>query len=118
MRLSYIWCHRIYTIERTAFQTNLERKTVIRWWKRFRRVCIQYFTVNPIRLGGPGLEVEIDESFLTTRKAQRGRRVRHHGRWLFRGTERGSNHSFYVLVRRRRAVDLLPHIQHHIRPVL
>lgn len=98
------------------FETKMTRSTIIRWWKRFRRLCRDYFAAHPIQLGGPGSEVEIDETFLTTRKSQRGRRVRHHDRWIFGGTERRSNRSFMVLVRRRRAVDLLPPIQRHIRP--
>ena len=72
--------------------------------------------MNPIRIGGPGTSVEIDETFLATRKAQHDRRVRRHGHWIFGGTERGYNRSFMVLVRSRRAVDLLPQILRRIRP--
>lgn len=98
------------------FETKMSRSTVIRWWGRFRRLSRDYFIAYPITIGGPDTSVEIDESFMTTRKSQRGRRVRRHGRWIFGGTERGSNRSFMVLVRRRRAIDLLPLILRHIRP--
>jgi len=107
------------TLEQAMFETKMSRSTVIRYWRRFRRLCANYFNAHPITIGGPGTSVEIDESFMTTRKAQRGRRVRHYGRWKFGGTKRGSNHSFMVLVRRRRAIDLLPQIDlllRHIRP--
>lgn len=104
------------TLEQAMFETKMSRSIVIRYWRRFRRLCANYFNAHPITIGGPGTSVEIDESFMTTRKAQRGRRVRRYGRWIFGGTERGSNHSFMVLVRRRRAIDLLPQILRHIRP--
>ena len=94
----------------------MNRRTILWWWARFRRVCVDYFAQHPIHLGGSGNEVEIDETFLTTRKAQRGRRVCHIGRWIFGGTERRTNASFMVLVHRRRAVDLLPQIQRFVNP--
>ena len=98
------------------FETKLNCRTIIRWWIRFRRLCPDYFNAHLIQIGGPGTSVEIDETFLTTRKAQRGRRVRRYGRWIFGGTERGSNRLFMMLMRRRRAVDLLPQILRHICP--
>lgn len=104
------------TLEEAAFETKMNRRTILRWWVRFRRLCTDYLTRHPIRLGGPGNAVEIDESFLTTRKAQRGRRVRRFGKWIFGGTERGTNTSFMTLVQRRRAVDLLPQIQRFVKP--
>jgi hypothetical protein len=103
-------------LKEAIFETKITRSTIIRWWKKFRRLCSTYFDRHPIRLGGPGSEVEIDETFLTTRKSQRGRRVRRHGRWIFGGTERRTNRSFMVLVRQRRAIDLLPPIQRYIMP--
>jgi len=104
------------TLDEAAFETKMNHRTILRWWMRFRRLCTRYLTQHPISLGGPGNEVEIDETFLTTRKAQRGRRVRHIGKWIFGGTERGTNHSFMALVQRRRAVDLLPLIQRFVKP--
>uniref|UniRef100_A0A914ELN2 ISXO2-like transposase domain-containing protein n=1 Tax=Acrobeloides nanus TaxID=290746 RepID=A0A914ELN2_9BILA len=112
MRLSYL---RKCTLEQAMFETKLNRRTIIRWWIRFRCLCADYFNAHPIQIGGPGTSVEIDETFLTTQKTQRGRRVRRHSHWIFGGTKRGSNRSFMVLVRRHRAVDLLPQILRHIR---
>jgi transposase-like protein len=85
--------------------------------KKISSIMCRILTTHPITIGGAGSSVELDETFLTTRKSQRGRRVRRHGRWIFGGTERGANRSFMVLVRRRRAVDLLPKIQRYVRPM-
>ena len=102
VQLSYLWVKCMCTLEQAMIETKMIRSTVIRYWRRFRRLCTNYFNAHPITIGGPGTSVEIDESFMKTRKSQRGRRVRRYGRWIFGGTERGSNHSFMVLVRRRR----------------
>lgn len=116
MHLSYLWTHRMCTLEEAEFETKMNRRTILRWWARFRGLCASYFTTHPISIGGVGSAVEIDETFLTTRKAQRGRRVRRFGKWIFGGTERGSNTSFMALVQRRRAIDLLPLVQQYVKP--
>ena len=50
-------------------------------------------------IGGPGKEVEIDESKFGRRKYNRGRVV--DGHWVFGGMERGRGDSFMVEVPRR-----------------
>ncbi|KHJ85310.1 hypothetical protein OESDEN_14967 [Oesophagostomum dentatum] len=66
-------------------------------------------------LGGVGHVVEIDETFVTRRRYNRGRWIRRHKR-LFGGYERGSDESFQVLVRKRDAATLLKLIVRYIRP--
>ena len=53
---------------------------------------------------------------MSVRKNMRGRRWRRRSVGIFGGVEAGSNHSFMVVVYRRRAIDFLPHIRRHIRP--
>ena len=65
-------------------------------------------------IGGPGKEVEIDESKFGKRKYNRGRAV--DGHWVFGGMERGSGLSFLVEVDRRDAATLLPLITNYVRP--
>ena len=55
------------------------------------------FLDNPMVIGGPGKEVEIDESKFGKRKYNRGRVV--DGHWVFGGMERGSGDSFMMEVR-------------------
>ena len=79
-----------------------------------RDICIQFFIDHPAVVGGPGKEVEIDESKFGKRKYNRGRAVE--GHWVFGGMERGSGESFLVEVARRDAATLLPIIAQHVRP--
>ena len=36
----------------------------IDWYNFVRDICAQYFTANPVVIGGPGIEVENDESII------------------------------------------------------
>ena len=65
-------------------------------------------------IGGPGIEVEIDESKFGRRKYNRGRQV--DGHWVFGGIERVSGECFLVEVQQRDANTLLPLIAQYIRP--
>ena len=59
--------------------------TAVDWYSFLRDICIQYFIDHPAVIGGPGKEVEIDESKFGKRKYNKGRAV-----------ERGSGDSFLV----------------------
>ena len=83
------------------------------WFNFIRDVCAQYFVDHPVQIGGPGLEVEIDESKFGRRKYHRGRIVE--GHWVFGGTERVTGNSFLVEVAKRDAATLLPIITQYIR---
>ena len=77
-------------------------------------MCAQYFIDHPAVIGGPGAEVEIDESKFGKRKYNRGRMV--DGHWVFGGMERVTEECFLVEVEHRDAATLLPLIQQYIRP--
>ena len=79
-----------------------------------RDVCIQYFLDHSSMIGGPGVEVEIDESKFGKRKYNRGRQVE--GHWVFGGVERVTGECFMMEVARRDAATLIPIIQQYIRP--
>ena len=63
-----------------------------------------------MRIGGPGIEVEIDESKFGRWKYSRGR-------WqeVFGGVERITGRSFLVEVQQRDAATLIPIIQQYIQ---
>eukprot|EP00731_Ephydatia_muelleri_P000791 Em0001g791a len=89
-------------------------QTAVDWYNFIRDICAQYFIDHPSILGGPGVEVEIDESKFGKRKYNRGRQVE--GHWVFGGTERITGECFLLEVEHRDAATLLPLIQQYIRP--
>ena len=84
-------------------------------WKMFLRdVCAEHFVNHPVRIGGVGRAVEIDESVFTRRKYNHGRMVREP--WVFGGIDTTTKEGFMVPVDRRDANTLLPIIQNYILP--
>uniref|UniRef100_A0A914HGG1 Transposase n=1 Tax=Globodera rostochiensis TaxID=31243 RepID=A0A914HGG1_GLORO len=60
---------------------GLSNRTVIDWNNFLREICSQQLLNNPIRLGGVGRVVQIDESLMARRKYHRGHEVPE--RWVF-----------------------------------
>lgn len=95
----------------------LNQNTWCDWKQFFRDVCAEYFIQNPVKVGGDGVYVEIDETHMTRRKYQRGALRGNHGQWIFGGVVRGdASKCFMVPVEKRDAKTLLPIIQKFILP--
>ena len=54
-------------------ELQISEPTGVDWFNFIRDVCAEYFKQNPVVIGGPGIEVEIDESKFGRRKYNRGR---------------------------------------------
>jgi transposase-like protein len=78
--------HSIYiecSVERASEEVGLSKPTMIQIYAFLRRICKKYFAENPIRLGGPGVECQVDESlFVYKPKYHRGRAPEQE-RWVF-----------------------------------
>ncbi|KHN81404.1 hypothetical protein Tcan_05939 [Toxocara canis] len=97
-KLSYYWCVGTYSMDRV--QQALRRqngrtfsvRSIIDWYGFFRGVCAGYFRQNPVRLGGKGKEVVIEEVMVMQEQTRKIKRGREH--WGFAGTESGSSARF------------------------
>ncbi|CAF3281361.1 unnamed protein product [Rotaria sp. Silwood2] len=89
--------------------------TVVDWKNFCRDICAQYLVNNPMRIGGPGHIVEIDESCFGKRKYNRGRIIREQ-QWVFGGIDRQTRRCFLVPVDHRDSQTLLPIINQYILP--
>lgn len=110
--LSHLWDHKT-VIDCLQFST----KSSVDWRSFCSEVCEDWFS-NQEPIGGPGIEVEIDETLIVKRKYERGRILSQI--WLFGGIERISKKRFVVALtgdvgERRDRATLVPLIHKYIR---
>ncbi|KAL3094657.1 hypothetical protein niasHT_023971 [Heterodera trifolii] len=80
MWMAYCWALGVL-LHTQKQRIRMNKRTLIDWGNFFRGVCSRWLLDKPIRLGGLGLVIQIDESVLAKRKYHRGHRVREV--WMF-----------------------------------
>ncbi|KCZ81519.1 hypothetical protein H312_01097 [Anncaliia algerae PRA339] len=81
--------------------TGFDEKTVYKHFNYFRRKCHEKVENMDFKLGGVGIEVEIDESHLFTRKYHRGNMLASEQIWVFGIIERISKKVYLTVIERR-----------------
>ena len=78
-----------------------------------REICARYLQKHPIRLGGPGIFVQIDESCCSDKPKNRRERAPEEKVWVFGivDTSFGPSVGFMEIVSHRYAETLLPIVQ-------
>ena len=97
---------------------GLSKKVVIRIYDKIRKIISEYVSSEPIRLGGPGIICQIDESLFSHKvKAHRGRAPQQQI-WVFGilDTSRSKGHVYLEVVENRSAETLLPIISKVVKP--
>lgn len=96
-------------------EMNITSKTCVDWYNFAREVCEEYLLRHSEPIGGPGIDVEIDESKFGKRKYHRGRMQE--GQWVFGGREKNDRQKIFMqTVDARDEQTLLPLIQKWILP--
>ncbi|CAI6358935.1 unnamed protein product [Macrosiphum euphorbiae] len=95
-------------------ELEISRHTIVDWSNFCREVMYDGLVAHKVKIGGVGVEVEIDESKFGKRKYHRGHAVE--GQWVFGGVERGTNKCFLVPVEKRDKTTLLNIIKEWILP--
>ena len=113
LRILHLWSTKT-PLNKMRVEVEVSTKTAVDWYNFVRDVCAQYYIDHPAVIGGPNVEVEIDESKFGKRKYNRGRTV--DGHWVFGGVERITGECFLVEVQQRDAATLLPIVQNFVRP--
>jgi len=113
--LIYYWS---LELPHAAIQNELQvdKQTVTDWANFLREVCSTELVRNPVRLGGPGHTVAVDETCVAKRKPgnQQGRPVP--AKWVFGAVDLGTGDFFMEIVDQRDAAHLEPVIRRTILP--
>ena len=97
---------------------NVSKKTVIDMFSFFREVCEKHFGKNPIRLGGPGIMVQIDESCFSHKPKHHRGRAPQNPLWVFGIVDPSSSPAlgYMEIVYSQNAETLLPIIRKVVLP--
>ena len=96
-------------------ELKVSKKTIIEWCHFLRECCTSIVLDYSTPIGGPGVEVEIDESKFGKRKYHKGHKVE--GQWVFGGREKKyKSKIFMVPVCNRKKETLLALIKKWILP--
>ena len=107
-----------FPLKSIRIEMQMSPETVTNWVHFCRLVCfdcvLEDWSFKPI--GGPGIEVEIDESKFSRMKYGQGKAQKSDD-WVFGEVERGNGaNRFLEVVARRNAATLIPLIQKWIVP--
>jgi transposase-like protein len=95
---------------------NVSENTIYQWYHFYRGLFSRYLLDHPVKLGGPGDIVEIDESkWGRKRKYGRGHVSPNHP-WVFGLISRRTNKVVVLTVNRRTKAELIPKIQQVVIP--
>jgi len=69
--LVFFWATKILP-QTTSHYINISKQTVVEYYGFLRDICAWKLLTTPIRLGGPGKEIQVDELLMVKRKCPRG----------------------------------------------
>ena len=115
LNLLFCWLNKL-PVTAAADAAGCARCTAVDAYSMAREVCevIMSHEVLTRRFSGPGIEVEVDECFLTRQKYHKGWKMRTSTVMLFGIHERATNLGFHLQVRARSQAVLLSEIQRFI----
>jgi len=90
------------------YELQVDEKTITDWVNFLREICSSELSRNPVRLGGPGYMVAVDEMLVAKRKPgnQQSRPVA--AKWLFGAADLGTSDFFKEIVTQRDNAHLEP----------
>jgi len=104
------------SLQTTVHHLDISSRTAVDYYQYLRDICSWKLINHPIQLGGPGKEVQIDESLLVKAKYHRGRNARRRDSWVFGAYDVAEQMGYITYVAKRDAATLLPIIQRVVAP--
>ena len=114
LELMYAYSYERASVKNLMRECLIASEAVVNWRNYVRDIYAEYFVRHPVRIGGPGHIVEIDESAFVRRKHNVGRVV--NTQWVFGGLDNNTKEGFLVAVDQRDAATLLPILQDFVVP--
>lgn len=112
MYIAFCWAHGA-SWSTTMKMTGHSEHTITNFFSHFRTLVSSSLEEEDCIIGGPGIEIEVDETKLGKRKYQKGHRV--DGVWILVGVERTPQRKLFLAkVDDRSANSLLDVISHHV----
>lgn len=103
-----------YKPRHMEYQLNISHDTCVTWTSLCRQIAFHYMIEKAEKLGGEGVEVEMDESKLNNGK-QNTSTVQLKDIWVLSGYERGSGKVFMVPMKNRTRENFMEIIQEFIK---
>ena len=92
LKIIYYWSYEISSQKNLMRECQLGSSRTCCDWKSFMRdLSLEYFLHNPVEIGGPGVEVQIDESQICKRKYHVGRILKTQDVWIVGGVDEEGN---------------------------
>ena len=113
--LFYYWASQT-SITIASEHFNISETTLINHYNFCRDICSWKLLQRPIRLGGPGIIVETDESVFVKAKYNIGHALNRSQRWVFGLYDTQSKQGYLTFVNARDRDTLLPIIQQVVVP--
>ena len=102
------------SVKFVEIELGLGHSSTVNFNNYLQEVCAWTLIQNPLRIGGPNMDVEIDESLFTRRKNHQGSVLPQ--QWVFGGYCRQTKECFMYPVEDRSAATLLPIITDSVIP--
>jgi transposase-like protein len=114
MFLAHLWLNEVQW-KAAVGMSGMSDRTITKYYSHFRKLVASMVEEESIKIGGPGVIVEIDETKLGKRKYNRGHRV--DGIWVIVGVERTPERRvFLVPVLNRNSDTCIEIIRNHVIP--
>jgi transposase-like protein len=114
LHICYLWLAKVPS-KSIMLMTGHSSATVLAFIKYFGQVCGENIKEEEYVIGGPDVEVEIDECKISKQKYNRGRHIE--GAWIFGGIEHTTEKRIFVEVVENRTAETLTEVMaHQIHP--